>query len=332
MQSALSPLLTAPTTVGLAVGAAGAVALLLLVRRRRLGKKSTATKAKAAAGHDGNIERDGFFYKLEVKNRFENERILLEKLSTTTDSMARCVPEFCGVEEIDGKRYLKMRSLTEKFDAATMCIMDAKMGVRCFAEKELGEKKPRPDLFEKLLKLGLPALTRSVLSPAEIEAKEITKARWMTLRDATSSTKELGFRVDGVVTPDRKRKPAGDLATCRADSQVIEALRSFLPAGKNQKATAASVLARLDEIEENLRSSEIFFNSEVIGSSLFFVADAKGNTGVWMLDFGLTCPAEVPSGRLRHEVPWKVGNHEDGYLIGLANMRRLWRRMMMELE
>ena len=41
----------------------------------------------------------------------------------------------------------------------------------------------------------------------------------------------------------------------------------------------------------------------------------------------------VPQGRrIDHRSAWEVGNHEDGYLIGLANMRRLWRRMMMELE
>ena len=47
--------------------------------------------------------------------------------------------EFHGVETInhpeDGPiRYIKMRSLVEGFDERTLCQMDVKMGVRCFAE------------------------------------------------------------------------------------------------------------------------------------------------------------------------------------------------------
>jgi len=31
------------------------------------------------------------------------------------------------------------------------------------------------------------------------------------------------------------------------------------------------------------------------------------------------------------EVAWEVGNHEDGYLTGLANLQRLWREMIATL-
>ena len=45
----------------------------------------------------------------------------------------------------------------------------------------------------------------------------------------------------------------------------------------------------------------------------------------------LTCAADVPGGRLSHDQPWLRGNHEDGYLTGLANLQRLWRRVLKEL-
>lgn len=321
----LPPLTTTTAAVGLAVGAAGALALLMLLRRRNR-PPPALNKPKTAAGHDGNLEEGGYFYKLEVKNRFENERAFLEKMRSTSDPLARCAPEYHGVEEREGKRYLKMSSLTSSFDTASLCIMDVKMGVRCFAESELDSTKPRPDLFQKLLKLG-PPLTSQIVTAAEQDAKEITKARWMLIRDATSSTHELGFRVDGVETPTCKRKPSGDLATCRQDAQVIDALCSFLPK-ENTRKVAEQILIRLDEIDACMRRSEVFPSHEVIGSSLLFAADAKGHVGVTMLDFGLTCPADVPGGRLRHDVPWTRGNHEDGYLIGMANLRRLWRRML----
>ena len=109
---------------------------------------------------------------------------------------------------------------------------------------------------------------------------------------------------------------------------MLGALRSFLPSS-SPRSTACAVLRRLEEIEAALRSSDLFWSVEIIGSSLFFAADAHGNCGVWMLDFGLTAPS--PVGPLRHDVPWQRGNHEDGYLLGLTNMQALWRRLIDEL-
>ena len=47
-----------------------------------------------------------------------------------------------------------------------------------------------------------------------------------------------------------------------------------------------------------------------------------------MIDFGVTKPCK--SGVLQHTIPWVLGNHEDGYLIGLANLVRLWKQMVDE--
>ena len=96
----------------------------------------------------------------------------------------------------------------------------------------------------------------------------------MTIRDTTSSTRELGFRVDGVVTPSFK-KSTNDFATCRAEARVVEGLRSFLPSACPRKV-AETILQKLSEMEKSLLSSETFASCEVVGSSLFFVADASG--------------------------------------------------------
>ena len=63
------------------------------------------------------------------------------------------------------------------------------------------------------------------------------------------------------------------------------------------------------------------FQHEFIGSSLFFAADCHGRIGLWMIDFNITSPMETG---LRHDVPWVVGNREDGYLTGLHNLERFW--------
>jgi 1D-myo-inositol-triphosphate 3-kinase len=289
------------------------------------GAKTAA--ASGAAGHAGNLMQGGFFLKLEAANRFDNERAFLERLSKG-DPISVHAPRFHGVEHIEGKRYLKMGSLLADFDTATLCQADVKMGVRCFAESELQSRKPRADLYERLEKMGW----GNVLTAQERSAQTITKARWMRIRDSMSSTASLGFRVDGVVTPDGKRESFGDLATVREEGDVVAALRSFLPAvgRRSRRRTYVNhILDRLDDLEKALRASSLFASHEVIGSSLLFAADGEGNCGVWMLDFGLTCPA--PGGTLSHDVPWEIGNHEDGYLTGLANLKRLWGRVRDEL-
>lgn len=318
--------------MAVAAGALGALALALLLRRRALRpppKLLHRPSKRIAAGHAGSFEEDSFFFKLEKENRFESERNFFERVRASHgDPIAAVTPEYHGVETREEKRYLKMKSLIERFDAPTLCLMDVKMGVRCMAEDEMLSKKPRKDLYAKLLEHGIP-ITRSVLTAEEVEAEAITKSRWMILRDQMSSTQTLGFRVDSVVTPTRRRKPKGDLATCRTEGQVVEVLRSFLPPTR-AKAAATAILQRLGEIERSLRASEIFFASEVVGSSLFFAADDMGNSGVWMLDFGITLPADVPSGRLKHDVQWERGNHEDGYLIGLDSLQKAWQRVIDE--
>lgn len=61
------------------------------------------------------------------------------------------------------------------------------------------------------------------------------------------------------------------------------------------------------------------FLNQVIGSSLLFLHDRKGQASVWMIDFGKTLP--VPAHlSLHHDVNWTQGNHEDGYLIGLRHL------------
>ena len=114
--------------------------VLYLLRRRRgerpqLSQPSGRKQSQGAAGHAGNYGEDGFFFKKET-HRFENERRILERLRDTSDPMSGCTPEFHGVVELDGARYIKMRSLLEGFDEASMCQMDVKMGVRCFSESE----------------------------------------------------------------------------------------------------------------------------------------------------------------------------------------------------
>ena len=63
---------------------------------------------------------------------------------------------------------------------------------------------------------------------------------------------------------------------------------------------------------------------QLIGSSLLFVYDNSGLATVHMIDFGKTIPL-TEGVSISHLDEWVEGNHEDGYLIGLDNLIRLWR-------
>lgn len=65
---------------------------------------------------------------------------------------------------------------------------------------------------------------------------------------------------------------------------------------------------------------------KVIGSSLLFVHDSEGKSGIWLIDFGKT--KQLPENmKLNHRAEWQEGNREDGYLIGLDNMIEIWANM-----
>lgn len=64
----------------------------------------------------------------------------------------------------------------------------------------------------------------------------------------------------------------------------------------------------------------------MIGSSLLFVHD-RYNANVWLIDFAKTIilPDEI---KIDHNSKWKVGNHEDGYMIGVNNLIKIFTSML----
>jgi len=295
------------------------------------GGGQSSSESHGVFGHQGSLAHGNFFYKLKPRtaDRFENELHLLSLLTERRqngDPMSSFAPDFHGLVEMGGQQYFKLQHLLEQFEDAH--IMDVKMGVRCHTEDEIKNTKPRSDLFERMMRMKSDMLTAD-----EIAAGSITKARWMTLRDQMSSTKTLGFRVDALHTPsEHKTAFDSELFRLRTDDEVVDVLRSFLPyaaecVDSTPRQIACAVLKRLEGLECGLQNSPLFAKHEFIGSTLLFVADKRGRSGVWMIDFGVTLPCDKA---LKHNVQWEPGNHEDGYLIGLANLIRLWKRIIAE--
>jgi len=75
---------------------------------------------------------------------------------------------------------------------------------------------------------------------------------------------------------------------------------------------------------------DLFSFSQFIGSSLLFIHDEE-RVGVWLIDFGKTVP--LPEGvAIDHNSAWEVGNHEDGYKIGVDNLVALFSALVEELR
>lgn len=82
---------------------------------------------------------------------------------------------------------------------------------------------------------------------------------------------------------------------------------------------------RLKAIRATLECSDFFTSHEVIGSSLLFVHD-QNQARIWLIDFAKTVglPDHV---NIDHNSAWSVGNHEDGYLIGINNLIRIFEEL-----
>ena len=47
--------------------------------------------------------------------------------------------------------------------------------------------------------------------------------------------------------------------------------------------------------------------------------DKNEKCGAWMIDFSKTIPVSSEI-TITHRSPWQLGNHEDGFLVGLDNL------------
>jgi 1D-myo-inositol-triphosphate 3-kinase len=142
----------------------------------------------------------------------------------------------------------------------------------------------------------------------------------MVWRETISSTATLGFRIEGIKKSDGKSSK--DFKTTKNRDQVIEAFRDFVAGFPH---VIPKYISRLRAIRDMLVDSKFFTTHEVIGSSLLFVHDSK-NANIWLIDFAKTLilPPDI---RINHTSEWVVGNHEDGYLIGINNLLDIFTEM-----
>nr|KAG5712416.1 hypothetical protein BaRGS_023995 [Batillaria attramentaria] len=169
------------------------------------------------------------------------------------DRLQPFVPEYRGVVEKSGERYVQLQDLLCEFTSP--CVMDIKMGVRTYLEEELekARKKPtlRKDLYQKMISVDATAPTVE-----EQQQEAVTKPRYMRFRDDMSSTSSLGFRIEGIKTNAGSSK---DYKDTRSRESVCTALRGFIG---DTESVLPKYIAALSEIAEALQSSNFFKTNE----------------------------------------------------------------------
>ncbi|XP_060108641.1 inositol-trisphosphate 3-kinase B-like [Heteronotia binoei] len=259
------------------------------------------------AGHEGNFKASEKGQILKKFSPVENA-CLVELMD---DVLHPFVPTYHGVVETNGERYIQMDDLLCGLDMPS--IMDCKMGTRTYLEEEVNKAGQSPvarrDLYQKMVKVDPLAPTAQEHGQAAV-----TKPRYMQWRESISSSASLGFRIEGVTIEGGAVQR--DFKQTRTKEQIVE---TFLTFTRNHLDVLGTYLARLESLRQALKESTFFKTHEVIGSSLLFLHDRKGQASVWMIDFGKTRPTPENI-HLSHNVAWTQGNHEDGYLLGLQHL------------
>lgn len=311
---------------------------------------------RQAAGHGGanilkdftNVSDSGipeYIFKAWDEVEANNYRLL----QSQKDPLVRFLAHFAGeVEERQGKvgqpleKYMRLSNLLRRFQRGPH-VMDCKIGTRSFTENEVECGAQRPDLYKRLLDIAPHEVT-----PEEKESGAITKHRWMSFNDHFTSLATLGFRIDGIDGIVQITKK--DLKSVREIDQAVECIMThFLPIPittvreeeegeddddmeKGMGTTfdairvdvADMILQELKDMRQVMGQSSFIQTHELVGASLLFVADAHGpSAGVFLIDFAKTQP--LPTGVIiDHVSQWAPGNHEDGVLLGVDNLIKIW--------
>jgi 1D-myo-inositol-triphosphate 3-kinase len=303
---------------------------------------SSAAKGKVvlqAAGHAGTFCEDADDVSFVLKPYDDQEAINYASLwGGTMDPIQRFVAPWGGTTEVrvgsestgESRLYMRIGNLLQRFHRP--CVMDCKLGLRTFQEKEAAGSKPREDLFLKLEKFMPEAITEE-----ENRNRAITKLKWMSTRDAASTSSSLGFRVDGIVSEEGTRIDKEQLSKLSNQQQVLQVLPRLLPLSASGRASVSNqdaanrdrtvlireIIAELEKLRTAMETSDFVRSHEFVGASVLTVVD-KNMAGVHLIDFAKT--EAVPKGTaIDHRKAWELGNHEDGLLYGMEKLIECWR-------
>jgi len=263
-------------------------------------------------GAHGNIAlRDGVIVKKEdKKEQFDIEVAFYKKVwdPKHPDSLRRVMPKLIQVNGTVSPRELVISdaSTLVRNPAASsvnqpVSIMDIKLGIRSFRADCPNDPKPayynKYATFEKELSPGRAeeiwaAVCGDPKGPPCLIDGKLGKRDYLSFRDATTTSRELGFRLTALVHGDYK-VTQHDARVVESKMQFLERLEHFL---YNEKGfdleVALKFIHELEEVHRAIAESKVFKNYELVGTSLLFL-HCNGSATIRLIDFANSSPAQV---------------------------------------
>lgn len=262
------------------------------------------------AGHPDSFvrgcRRTGTVCKKQVKREWSEAQTYQALME---DPLCPAIPKFYREFEQNDEVYIEIEDLLHQFTDPN--VMDIKMGTRTFQESEAKNMELRRDLYNKMV-----SVDASEPTSKEHEQKSITKLRYMQFRERGSTSACLGFRIDAVRLSGESCANTNMKLISTEEAVACTLLSLF----GGRQCVWEKLLCRLNDIRCRFETSPFFKHHEIIGSSLLIICDDV-HVGAWMIDFAKIL--HVPDRLITHRDPWQLGNHEDGYLIGIDNLIKI---------
>lgn len=277
------------------------------------------------SGHVANFRRDRKKGTL-MKMTAASEADMYRKLHDSISGISKFLPQILSVKAAPGKRViLEMQDLTHNLEQP--CMMDIKMGVRTFHLKDAAASAFRDDLLQKMLKVDANAAT-----PEDLAAGGVTKLRYLRFREASTTTKELGFRIDALqlahdVTTSDTLLDVNEIRTSLTSSaEAADAICAWV---QRRQQLLSAFLAQLLSVRDAVERCDVCMSHALIRTSLLFIySNATNSIGVYIIDLA---QANDAGSRLTHRDAWVEHSHEEGYLTGLDNLILIFQSLLEEV-
>ena len=322
------------------------------IRKRTNGKEARFFRAIAGSGHLSphipviySIEpvaesepRSGSLQELPIAEEEEGHGEWQEPRVSHMQSTLRADQVSAGAEDDaeDGpttKYDIRMQDLASNMTRP--CAMRFIMGNHTVTADEFQDTKVHSRLLEEMR--GVDA---TMVSTEDDDAGGITRRRYLSLLDEISSTRELGFRIDGA----QLTLPTGTRETCSVpegktlsnlhdEADICAMIATFL---QKDERLADAIVLKLQTILAALERSAFFNDHVFLRSALLLTYDdaaREKRLELKLINFAF-CYA-VPDGQsVSHTAPWDgdAASHQDGYLFGMESLLRLMQRVAEQLR
>jgi hypothetical protein len=140
----------------------------------------------------------------------------------------------------------------------------------------------------------------------------MTRKRRMVQKALNCSAATLGLRLTAGRASDGWELKKKDATRMKQERQIVQVLRRFVSYHGNQEEAHKQIEEALQSLLEDFRENTgVWF----VSSSLLFIldaADSRAPIRIHMIDFAHVHPLD--------------GGQDEGYMVGLQNLIRLWRR------